>query len=95
MHVSLSDRDLIRAYRSGDERAFATLLNRHQSSVFTKIHFIVRDHEIANDLFQDTWIRSSLRKFILQLEVFQTDESPRPCLPKAGQGQVDHNIRWG
>ena len=51
MHVSLSDRDLIRAYRSGDERAFATLLNRHQSSVFTKIHFIVRDHEIANDLF--------------------------------------------
>ena len=57
MHASLSDRDLIRAYRSGDERAFATLLNRHQSGVFTKIHFIVRDHEIANDLFQDTWIK--------------------------------------
>ena len=57
MRASLSDRDLIRAYRAGDERAFETLLNRYQSGVFSKIVFVVRDHEVANDLFQDTWIK--------------------------------------
>jgi RNA polymerase sigma-70 factor (ECF subfamily) len=57
MRASLSDRDLIRAYREGDERAFETLLNRYQSGVFSKIVFVVRDHELANDLFQDTWIK--------------------------------------
>ena len=57
MRASLSDRDLIRAYREGDERAFETLLNRFQSGVFSKIVFVVRDHEVANDLFQDTWIK--------------------------------------
>lgn len=57
MRASLSDRNLIRAYREGDERAFETLLNRYQSGVFSKIVFVVRDHEVANDLFQDTWIK--------------------------------------
>ena len=57
MYASLTDRDLIRAYRNGDERAFETLLNRYQQGVFTKIHFVVRDEEIANDLFQDVWIK--------------------------------------
>ena len=57
MRASMSDRELIRAYRTGDERAFETLLNRYQAGVFTKIQFIVRDAEIANDLFQDTWIK--------------------------------------
>jgi len=33
------------------------LLNRYQQGVFTKIHFVVRDEEIANDLFQDVWIK--------------------------------------
>ena len=57
MHASLTDRELIRAYRKGEDRAFETLLNRYQQGVFTKIHFVVRDEEIANDLFQDVWIK--------------------------------------
>ncbi|MGB1384060.1 MAG: sigma-70 family RNA polymerase sigma factor [Flavobacteriales bacterium] len=57
MHASQTDRELIRAYRNGDERSFETLLNRYQQGVFTKIHFVVRDGEIANDLFQDVWIK--------------------------------------
>ena len=57
MHASRTDRELIRAYRNGEDRAFETLLNRHQQGVFTKIHFVVRDEEIANDLFQDVWIK--------------------------------------
>ena len=57
MHASLTDRELICAYRNGEDRAFETLLNRYQQGVFTKIHFVVRDEEIANDLFQDVWIK--------------------------------------
>lgn len=57
MHASLTDRELICAYRNGEDCAFETLLNRYQQGVFTKIHFVVRDEEIANDLFQDVWIK--------------------------------------
>jgi len=57
MRASLSDSELIRAYRGGDEQAFEILLTRHQERVFTKINFIVRDSELANDLFQDTFIK--------------------------------------
>lgn len=57
MHASSTDRELIRAYRKGEDRAFETLLNRYQQGVFTKIHFVVRDEEVANDLFQDVWIK--------------------------------------
>ena len=57
MRASLSDSELIRAYRGGDEQAFEILLTRHQERVYTKVNFIVRDSELANDLFQDTFIK--------------------------------------
>jgi RNA polymerase sigma-70 factor (ECF subfamily) len=58
MRATLSDHALIQAYIQGDERAFEILLNRHQQLVFSKILFIVRDEELANDLFQDTFIKA-------------------------------------
>ena len=57
MRASHSDQQLISLYLSGDEPAFETLLNRHQQQVYSKILFIVRDSELANDLFQDTFIK--------------------------------------
>jgi RNA polymerase sigma-70 factor (ECF subfamily) len=57
MRASYSDSELIRAYRGGDEQAFEILLSRHQERVFAKIYFIVRDTDLANDLFQDTFIK--------------------------------------
>ena len=57
MHAYHSDSELICAYRKGSERAFETLLNRYQQGVFLKINFVVRNEEIANDLFQDVWIK--------------------------------------
>jgi RNA polymerase sigma-70 factor (ECF subfamily) len=57
MRASLSDQQLISLYLSGDEAAFETLLNRHQQQVYSKIFFIVRDNDLANDLFQDTFIK--------------------------------------
>ena len=58
MRATLSDHALIQAYIQGDERAFEILLNRHQQLVFSKILFIVRDEELANDIFQDTFIKA-------------------------------------
>ena len=57
MHAYHTDNELICAYRKGNERAFETLLNRYQQGVFLKINFVVRNEEIANDLFQDVWIK--------------------------------------
>ncbi len=57
MRASFTDSELIQSYRKGDERAFETLLNRYQQAVFTKIHFIVRDEDVANDLFQEVWVK--------------------------------------
>ena len=57
MHAYHTDSELICAYRKGNERAFENLLNRYQQGVFLKINFVVRNEEIANDLFQDVWIK--------------------------------------
>ncbi len=60
-----TDESLISAYvENGDERAFRMLVERHQERVFGFLLGMVRDREVANDLFQETFIRviSVLRK---------------------------------
>ena len=53
-----SDSALISLYLAGQESAFALLLDRHRSRVFTTILLIVRDEEVAEDLLQDTFIKA-------------------------------------
>lgn len=55
--ASLSDNHLITAYIAGDENAFALLLNRHKNRIYTAIYLLVRDEDLAHDLFQDTFIK--------------------------------------
>ena len=54
---SCSDQDLIRGYVNGDERAFELLLNRHKGKIYTSIYMFVKDNDLANDIFQDTFIK--------------------------------------
>ncbi|MCH2044043.1 MAG: sigma-70 family RNA polymerase sigma factor [Saprospiraceae bacterium] len=54
---SCCDRSLIRLYLDGNERAFETLLNRHKSKIYTSIFMFVKDSELANDIFQETFIK--------------------------------------
>ena len=54
----LSDRQLVEAYRNGQESAFGELLKRHKSRVFGKIMMYVKDRTIAEDIFQDTFVRA-------------------------------------
>lgn len=53
----LNDRELIRCYLQGDERAFEELLNRHKNKIYTSIYLFVKDHSLAEDIFQDTFIK--------------------------------------
>ena len=53
----LQDRDLIKNFLEGNETCFEVLLNRYKSKVFTTIYLIVKDRNIAEDLFQDTMIK--------------------------------------
>jgi len=56
--MTWSDEELITAYlEKGDERAFGLLLSRHQERVFSYLMGMVKDVNIANDLFQDTFLR--------------------------------------
>lgn len=54
----MPDEQLVASYvEHGDERAFRTLVERHQERVFGFIVGMVRDPDKANDLFQETYIR--------------------------------------
>jgi len=56
--VNPSDEELVSAYvDQGDERAFRMLVERHQERVFGFLLGMVRDRTVANDLFQETYIR--------------------------------------
>lgn len=54
---SFTDRELVRMYQRGNQQAFATLLTRHKQKIFSVIFYLVRDKDIAEDLFQDTFVK--------------------------------------
>ena len=54
---SMTDVELVEAYYNGNNRAFDELLSRHQDSVFTYIRCVVKDDDLANDLFQETFLK--------------------------------------
>ena len=56
-YESMSDEKLALLYIDGDNKAFDVLLARNQSKLFSYIMFVVRDEEIANDIFQDTFLK--------------------------------------
>ncbi len=53
----MSDAELVTQYIKGREAAFEVLLKRHKSRVFSHIFFKVKDEDLANDLFQDVFIK--------------------------------------
>ncbi|MGH2643605.1 MAG: RNA polymerase sigma factor [Chitinophagaceae bacterium] len=53
----LTDQELIELYSNGDEDALAELVNRHKDKLFTSIVLLVRDQYLAEDIFQETFIK--------------------------------------
>ncbi len=55
--VATSDQELIRLFISGEHNALEALINRHQRKLFSYILLIVKDKHLAEDVFQDTFIK--------------------------------------
>ncbi|GHU68078.1 RNA polymerase subunit sigma-24 [Bacteroidia bacterium] len=54
----MTDEELVTAYAQGNNEAFDILLNRHKSGVYSYIYFIVRNREMTEDIFQDTFVKA-------------------------------------
>ena len=53
----LNDQELISSYLSGNQSAFEVLLNRYKDKIYTSIYLFVKDTELAEDIFQDVFIK--------------------------------------
>ena len=53
----MTDEDLVVSYAEGNNSAFDVLLNRYKGSVHSYIYFIVRNKELTEDLFQETFVK--------------------------------------
>ncbi len=53
-----TDEELVAWYAEGNNDAFDVLLKRHQSRTFNYIYYIVKDKELANDIFQETFVKA-------------------------------------
>jgi RNA polymerase sigma-70 factor (ECF subfamily) len=52
-----SDSQLIQAYHSGDHTAMEALVLRYKDRIYTSIYFLVKDKYLAEDLFQEVFIK--------------------------------------
>lgn len=55
--ASLKDKELLMRYQSGQSLAFEVLVQRHRSKIMSSILNIVKDRDVAEDLYQDTLIK--------------------------------------
>ncbi|MDE6227165.1 MAG: sigma-70 family RNA polymerase sigma factor [Muribaculaceae bacterium] len=55
-----TDEELVRAYADGDNEAFDILLKRHQERIFNYILRIIKNEDVANDIFQETFVKAIL-----------------------------------
>jgi len=55
--VSLTDQQLVQLYVEGNTEALSTLVTRYKDKIYTSIYLLVKDKYLAEDLFQDVFIR--------------------------------------
>ena len=54
---NLNDNELVATYLKGDESSLEVLVYRHKNRVYSYIKQLVKDKEVAEDVFQDTFIK--------------------------------------
>ena len=67
-----TDKLLISLYRSGNNKAFEVLFDRHKDKVYTTIHWYVKDKLMANKIFEQTY-RTVID--ILKKDHYNTEQS--------------------
>jgi RNA polymerase sigma-70 factor, ECF subfamily len=55
--TQFTDAYLVEQYVSGNEKALELLIKRHESKIFGFIYSKITDRDLANDIFQDTFIK--------------------------------------
>jgi len=53
----LNDNELVKLYTGGNEESLAVLLQRHKRKIFSSIIVVVKDQQLAEDIFQDTFFK--------------------------------------
>lgn len=53
----LSDHELLNTYISGNEDSINVLLNRHRKRILDYIYMMVKNRDVADDIFQETLIK--------------------------------------
>jgi RNA polymerase sigma-70 factor (ECF subfamily) len=74
-YSEFSDRQLVQAYISGKESALNYIIERYQSRLYGYILVSVKDGDVANDIFQDTFM-----KVIRKLKEGAYNEEGRLCV---------------
>lgn len=55
--MSMPDEQLVSLYAAGNKEAFEEILLRHKQSLYNYIFFTVRNAELAEDIFQETFVK--------------------------------------
>jgi len=55
--INLTDQQLVHLYIDGNTEALSTLVTRYKDKIYTSIYLLVKDKYLAEDLFQDVFIR--------------------------------------
>lgn len=58
---SMTDEQLAVAYANGNDKAFDMLLERNKAKLLSYIYFVVRNRDVAEDIFQDTFVKVIMR----------------------------------
>ncbi len=56
-NILKSDKELIERYQDGDVHSFELLIGRYQKQVYSYILTLVKDKQLADDVFQDTFVK--------------------------------------
>ena len=54
---NLTDQQLVHLYVNGDAEALSALVTRYKDKIYTSIYLLVKDKYLAEDIFQDVFIR--------------------------------------
>ena len=85
----LSDQDLVQAYIKGDQSAIETLINRHRSKVYTYILLTIKNQQLAEDLFQETFLR-----VYTHLDSFRVTARFRPWVCKIATNLCKDHLKY-
>ncbi len=56
-YKAMTDAQLIRLYLEGEEQGLAFLISKHEQRIFSYILSKIQDRDLANDVFQDTFVK--------------------------------------